>query len=198
LRFPNILGISLFYEIMSSQYIVNIMLKSKFIKCVLILGLSLSQHAYSVDSTVVQLKCKGRLTGDYKGGLNGEENRDERVSFGVIIQEGSKQLTTDLSALTKPASAIKCNFSNPKTISCDYLRDTKQIFGKPLLKELAGTDHDFTGHSVRRVAINIDRVTGVMSYSGDSTWIQTEPKQISIKNTERGTFECEKGLANKF
>ena len=183
---------------MSSLYIVNIMDKSNLLFGALILGICLSKNVYSNDSNTIQLKCKGRLTGTYLGGLNGEETRDERVSFGVTIQEGLKQLTTDLSALTKPASAFKCDLSNPKLIACKYHRESKQVFGKPLIKELIGTDSDFTGQSLRQVIISVDRVTGVMSYSGDSTWIQTEPKQIAIKNTERGTFECEKGVANKF
>ena len=183
---------------MSSLYIVNIMVKSNLLIGSLILGFCLSQNAYSNDSKVIQLKCKGRLTGLYLGGLNGEEKRDERVSFGVIINESSKQLTTDLSVLTKPASAFKCDLANPKLITCKYQRESKQTLGKPLEKGLIGTDSDFTGESLREVNISVDRVTGVMSYMGNSTWIQTEPKQIAIKNTERGTFECEKEISNKF
>lgn len=174
------------------------MVKKNLLLSSLILGFCISQNAYSNDSIVIQLKCKGRLTGLYLGGLNGEENRDEKVSFGVMINESSKQLTTDLSVLTKPASAFKCDLANPKLITCKYHREFKQTLGKPLTKELIGTEHDFTGESLRQVNISVDRVTGVMSYSGDSTWIQTQPKQIAIKNTERGTFECEKGVSNKF
>lgn len=174
------------------------MVKSNLLIGALILGICLSQNAFSNDSNAIQLKCKGRLMGQYQGGFKGDETRDEKVSFGVTIQEGSKQLITDLSALTKPVSAFKCDLSNPKLIACKYYRESKQTLGKPLRKEWVGTDSDFTGQSLVQVSISVDRVTGVMSYSGDSTWIQTEPKQIAINNVERGTFECEKGLSNKF
>lgn len=150
--------------------------------------------SFAGDQKLVQLRCKGEFNGIYLGGINKEERRDEKVVFNAYINERMKQVKLDLNALTGAiTSPYKCDFLKNGVVDCKYHRESTQTMGKPPMKELLGTDFDFTGQSLSKANISINTVTGVMSYSGESLWIQTEPKQITIKSTERGTFQCGAG-----
>ena len=155
-----------------------------------------SGHANPVENT--HLKCKGKVNGQYLGGPNGPENRDEQVVFDVEFDESkTKQLWFRLPSLLIGMAPFKCNFDN-KFIFCKKERDVSQVIGSPPISITKGTPADFTGSTKELIEITVNRNTGLIKYSADKKVTQAEPMQYSLSLKESGVFECEKSIKNRF
>jgi len=156
-----------------------------------------SGYANPVENT--QLKCKGKVIGQYLGGPNGPESRDEQVVFDIEFDESkTKQLWFGLPSQLTGIAPFKCNFDDKKYIFCKRQRDVTQVIGNPPISVLKGTSADFTGSLKELIEITVNRNTGLVKYSADKKVTQVEPMQYSLSLKENGVFECEKSIKNRF
>lgn len=156
-----------------------------------------SGHANPVENT--QLKCKGKVSGQYLGGPNGPESRDEQVVFEVEFDESkTKQLWFGLRSLLTGTVPFKCNFDDKRYIFCRKEKDVTQVIGSPPISIMKGTPADFTGSRKELIEITVNRSTGLIKYYADQKVTQVEPMQYSLSLNENGVFECEKSFKNRF